>query len=140
MPTSSERKAWRRGLLFFRVWCGVVYVRVRLKILGYNSFEKTPVKINPIKANIEPEHVAQTVKLVANFVPGALCLAQSIAAHRRLAKLGWETTIRIGVKSDLGGEFMAHAWLLHKDKIILGGTESGLEKYRILTDVDPSAS
>ncbi len=83
--------------------------------------------------------VASFVRRVARFVPGALCLAQAIAAQRQLAKLGYQTTIRIGVKSDSAQHLKAHAWLIYKDEIILGGAEEALEDYKVMSDINSAS-
>lgn len=111
-------------------------VRVRLKVFGYKSFENSPIKINSLQADVNPQKIATSVEYIARFVPGALCLAQAITAQRHLAKLGFETTMRIGVKSDVGCSLKAHAWLLWQGIVILGGDEEELESYQVMTDMD----
>lgn len=135
-PGSNRlRKSFRRRTLFAKIWFKLLSVRIRLSILGYPFFEKVPIKINPNKANVTPERYAVIVKRAAKFVPGALCLAQAITAQRGLARLGYETTIRIGVKSDETANLLAHAWLLYQERVILGGSDSELQNYKTMTDM-----
>ncbi len=49
------------------------------------------------------------------------CLPQAIAAQRWLSTKGIATEIRIGVERPEGGEFGAHAWLVHGETIVTGG-------------------
>ena len=49
------------------------------------------------------------------------CLVQAIAAQNWLAALGAASEIRIGVENPADGDFGAHAWLMHRNRIITGG-------------------
>lgn len=122
--------------LYLRVWLSLTGVRLRLSSLGYASFEKLPIKTCSHRTRFSPSLVAAVVQRVARFVPGALCLAQAVTAQRMLARFGFDTTMRIGVKSEPGGNLKAHAWLMFDDRVILGGSPSQLEQYRVLTDMN----
>lgn len=134
-PIRLPRLPFRRIKLYGRIWLSVMMVRIRLTIFGYRSFERSPVRVRSTKINVEPVYIANVVARASRFVPGALCLAQSLTAQRQLARYGFDTTMRIGVKSDDGGKLLAHAWLLHNDLVILGGTDVQLEDYEIMTDM-----
>ena len=135
LRSSRLRTSLRRRTQFAKIWLNLVLVRIRLSILGYPYFEKSPTKLSQRKANVDPKRFAAKVQRAAKFVPGALCLAQAIAAQRGLARLGHETVIRIGVKSDEHTNLVAHAWLLYRDSVILGGSDSELKEYQTMTDI-----
>ena len=89
-----------------------------MMIFGYSALEKNPVMVRSRKLDIRPADIAYIVGRVSRFVPGALCLAQAASAQRQLAKYGYKTTMKIGVKSDSNGSLLAHAWLMYQDSII----------------------
>lgn len=139
MTKTSAKKPlplMNRAFLHVTLWLSLVLVRVRLGLFGYNFYQKNPVEMRtkPVP-NIRPVYISLVVQRMAKFVPGALCLAQSIVAQRKLARLGLRTTIRIGVKSDDKAQLAAHAWLLLDDRIIMGGTAAQLREYEVLTDI-----
>ena len=123
----------RQAMLYFRVWSSVVSVRSKLASSGYAAFEQSPIKVSDEKADISPAYIALVVQRVSKLVPGALCLAQAVTAQRLLARFGYETTMRIGVKSKEVGDLKAHAWLIHEGRVILGGTMAQLEAYQVIT-------
>lgn len=102
---------------------------------GYDYFVQSPEKVRSEQADFSPEFIARIVQRVAKLVPGALCLAQAVAAQRLLARFGYETVMRVGVKSDEDKTLKAHAWLLFDDKVILGGRLSQLNEFQVMTDM-----
>ena len=49
------------------------------------------------------------------------CLVQALAAQHWLLKEGIPSTIVLGVERPIDGDFGAHAWLLHGDRVVTGG-------------------
>jgi len=127
-------RRFQQAKLYFWVWFSVVQVRLKLASSGYTAFEQSPVKVLDEKADIDPAYIASIVQRASKLVPGALCLAQAVTAQRLLARFGYETTMRIGVKSEEVGDLKAHAWLIHQGRVILGGTLAQLEAYQVITD------
>ena len=61
------------------------------------------------------------VETASRYFPAiGTCLTQALAIHALLARQGCTSILRIGVKRDTDGKFIAHAWL-EKDGIILIG-------------------
>lgn len=58
------------------------------------------------------------------FLPRRPCLTQALVGQRALGRLGVETDLRIGAVRDDRGVFVAHAWIEHNGKVVLGGTDS----------------
>ena len=61
------------------------------------------------------------VRAVSRYVPGATCLTQALAAQTFLTRSGHASRIEIGVRKDERRQFLAHAWVVSGDQIILGG-------------------
>jgi hypothetical protein len=71
----------------------------------------------------------------ARIVPGATCLTQAFAAQLLLARAGYRSQMRIGVAKDEQGQFIAHAWLISNDRVVVGGSSEDLRRYVSLTDL-----
>jgi hypothetical protein len=64
------------------------------------------------------------VRAVSRYVPGATCLTQALAAQTLLARSGHASHIEIGVRKDEQRRFLAHAWVVSGDQIVIGGAEA----------------
>ena len=64
------------------------------------------------------------VRAVSRHVPGATCLTQALAAHALLARSGHKSRIEIGVRKDEERGFLAHAWVVCGDQIVIGGADA----------------
>ncbi len=53
-------------------------------------------------------------------VPGARCLAQSLAAHHLFARHGLSSMVRFGGRKKPDGTFDAHAWLESGGQVVYG--------------------
>jgi hypothetical protein len=69
--------------------------------------------------------IAWSVRAVGRRVPKASCLVQALAVQLLLARNGYGSELRVGVKTD-DGEFAAHAWVEHQGRIIVGGDGHGV--------------
>lgn len=68
----------------------------------------------------------------SRYVPKATCLVQALAGHILFSKYGYNTSIKIGVLTE-NGEFEAHAWLEHGEKVVLGESE---KNYKTILGID----
>jgi|RhiMetdeSRZDD1v2_1073273.scaffolds.fasta_scaffold344158_2 hypothetical protein len=63
-------------------------------------------------------------------LPGfGTCLTQAMTAYVLLARIGFETDLRIGVTRNDEGKFVAHAWLQKGDRILIGELGEDLDRY-----------
>jgi hypothetical protein len=46
-----------------------------------------------------------------------------------LGRVGYDASVRIGVARSDTGEFQAHAWVESGGEIVIGGSESSLQRY-----------
>lgn len=112
----SRRKLWRIGRLDLRCWAVLLAFRIALLIFGYRRIK--PWLWQAVQTDSESIHyarqVAGTVRYAARYVPGALCLAQSLTIQYLLARSGHRVEVRVGVApaNDVSVEpFRAHAWV-----------------------------
>lgn len=128
----------RRALLL-RSLLEVVSVRVMLTLVGYKNIPQArPVHL--ASAKHAPNEIASAISRVARLVPGASCLTQAVAARKILALNGYASVIRIGVKPDASRRFLAHAWVIVDDKIVLGGDQHSLADFSVLTEFSVRSS
>ena len=135
----KDRISPARRALLVRSLLEVVRVRIMLTLVGYKNIPQ-PSPAHPATAKHAPNDIASAVSRVARLVPGATCLTQAVAARKILALNGHTSIIRVGVKPDKASRFMAHAWVLVDNKIVLGGDEKSLADFSVLTEFSgPSA-
>jgi len=64
--------------------------------------------------------LAWAVQAAGRRVPGASCLVQALALHRLMTQAGHAGTLHVGVARNDGRGVDAHAWVEHRDSIVLG--------------------
>lgn len=113
-----------------RVLPVVLTVRIALWILPYRVvvrlFEPSS-KWAAADRKVVPREANALVRTVAwagrNLLADRPCLTQAIACRWLLARRGYDSTLRIGVRRDEDG-IGAHAWLEIDGRIIIGGGDS----------------
>lgn len=80
------------------------------------------------------DRVGFVIPLMGRYVPWKSdCLVQAVAAQHWLAANNMQSEIQIGADLSSGGVFDAHAWLIYKDAIIVGGEVS---RFKVLVSGD----
>jgi hypothetical protein len=88
-------------------------------------------------ASLPPARIILLVEVASRFIPGARCLARAMAAQLLLARAGYFTDMRIGVRKD-GNTLDAHAWLEY-DGVPLFESDAHLKGFAPLSPRTPSA-
>lgn len=70
------------------------------------------------------ERVAWAVIAASRLVPRATCLTQAISGQLLLRYYGYAAKLCLGVSRAEPGRFLAHAWIEHDGRVVLGGAES----------------
>lgn len=118
----------------------VAIMRIALSLLPYRRIGRwIPAPAGAPANDDDVYRVAWGVAAVAKLIPHASCLTQALAGQYLLAKAGHPATIQIGVAREKDGRVSAHAWLLHGDRIVLGGTSQKISSYTPLTDLGQGA-
>jgi Transglutaminase-like superfamily len=112
-------------VLLLRALYLVCAIRVGLFLLPFRvlqSFAQRGTK----KANAvhSADRYVWAIRAVSRCVPGATCLTQALAAQALLARSGHKSHIEIGVRKNEQRQFLAHAWVVCGDQIIIGGAEA----------------
>jgi len=115
-------------LPFMQALCVIAMIRLGLSTLGYNRLRH----IVPVARHAAPPEmlraVAWAVRRSARLVPGASCLTQALAAQFLLARRGFNSIIKVGVREE-GGKILAHAWLISETQVVIGGSGTDLTDY-----------
>jgi len=126
--------------LIFATFLTIIFVRLALSCIGYNRFRKIIPPANRPAPTALLRKLGRRVPRLARFVPGGSCLTQALAAQFMLARRGYQSDMRVGVRQDETGKIRAHAWLLSEGNVILGGHPADLQNYAPLIDLSPRSS
>jgi hypothetical protein len=106
----------------------IIVVRLALPFLTVESLRKWAGRSGHRARPIE--RLIWAVEVASRYIPGTKCLASALALQRLLSAHGIACQLNIGV-SHHGGEFGAHAWVVHEGRILIG--EEANRKYTLLT-------
>jgi len=127
----------REQIIFAKAYLLVTAIRLGLWILPYKVVRRliAGIKVKQPKIRIDEDlmvkMVVWAVSTASRFIPKAeTCLVHALAAKNLLARYGIKTELRFGVKKDENEELKAHAWVVHKGAIIIGG--AGVEQFKLL--------
>ena len=151
-PHSRARQAWnlvRRGpgsyLILFKALGLVIVVRLGLTFWSYKGlrehlprfFRRAQGRLEPEAAFGEAQRVVWAVSRAASLVPDASCLTQAFATQMMLARRGEASRLHVGVaKHPETGKFEAHAWVEHRERVIIGGPRYMIARYSPIAAFD----
>jgi transglutaminase superfamily protein len=111
----------------------VARVRIALWLLPWSRFAKSmTISQNVTPVPRSPERLEWSVRVASRAVPYATCLTQALALHRLLARHGHCSIVQVGV-GNVDGRFLAHAWVEHNGKTLLGTSENVARYSRFFT-------
>lgn len=90
------------------------------KELQAEFVERTAVARKPEPAGERALAIGRAVESAARFVPGARCVAQSLAAQTMLSRRGVPSTIQFGFRRAESGSVEGHAWLEAEGRVVAG--------------------
>lgn len=67
------------------------------------------------------ERLAWMVKAASRAVPRATCLTQAVAGQLLLRHYGYDSALCLGVAKSTSDDFLAHAWIEHDQRVLVGG-------------------
>ncbi|MEL7198555.1 MAG: lasso peptide biosynthesis B2 protein [Pseudomonadota bacterium] len=137
------RRYWTLGrrhfFLLCRAFCIVAYFRITLCFVKYKRLSKSisVTAVETVPQTPTPGAIAWAIKNTARIVPFASCLTQALALQHMLGKRGEKAVIRVGVRTTDAGRIMAHAWVIFQGVILIGGPQSNIDRYVVMTDLKP---
>jgi len=108
----------------------VAAVRLALSLMPFRrAYRLTGARgVSRRRGSPAVRRLSWAVQVAGRRIPGATCLVQALALHRLMARAGHSGTLRIGVARCDGHGLDAHAWVEHRDAIVLG-ERGDLQRY-----------
>jgi len=79
------------------------------------------------------DQVLTALETAGRQVHGATCLVRALAGRWLLSQYGHRTEIHLGVSKPIEKmQMVAHAWLEHQGKVLIGGDTAGYQPFPIL--------
>ena len=97
---------------------------------------------DPDRAKAGRLRAVWAVEAVGRYCPAiGTCLTQALAAHVLMGRTGHKSDLRIGVRRNADGKFVAHAWLEDDGTVLIGGAcHTGYIPMPVLNGLDPQVS
>lgn len=117
-------------------------VRLGLSVLPFSIMRRLLLgsgrsdRRSPIASGDIVDRTVWAVTVASSYVPAATCLTQALAARKLLVKWGCDAVVRIGAARNKAGRFQAHAWVESSGKVVIGGSESSLNRFTELRTSD----
>jgi hypothetical protein len=124
MWTKAFALPWDEKSLAVEALLRLVVVRVTL-LISQPDLRPTVRPDAPSKV-ASPADIALAIDRAAKLLPGSSCLPKAIAGIAMLARHGYASRLRIGLKND-AGHLAAHAWVEYEGNVLLGGAVSHRE-------------
>lgn len=128
-----------KALLLSCAW-RLISTYLALKTLGYPrvsrdlSDELTRSR-RKSSGTLSAAKIIWAVRAAARALPWTKCLAQAVTLHFLLARSGHASIVRIGIAGDQKLGFKAHAWVVHKERIVIGEAGAADGRFRPMTDL-----
>lgn len=134
------RLAARHFGLLVRSFFVLVIVRIALYVTSYHRIARH-VRVKDRDANgCRPVYlIVWAVEHASKLVPRANCLTRALALQYLLGRDGHGSIMRVGVSQSSGASFEAHAWVLHDNMVIIGGTSAEIARYTPIVDLAAEA-
>jgi hypothetical protein len=113
------RQDWR---LFFQACLTLVVCRVRLRHQNFATVRSWAS--NKGHGATPINRLTWSIEAASKRMRGTTCLSKALALQHMLAQNGHDSELRLGVDRS-GGLFTAHAWLVYRERVLVGGSEIG---------------
>jgi hypothetical protein len=105
------------------------------RLLRLRAFMSHKVVVGPALDHATIDRVAWAVEVAGRHMPTTTCLSQALVTQMLLGRLGYPSSLCIGVARDAVGQFEAHAWIECGGKIVMGDWED-LSRYTVLPPLE----
>ncbi len=127
---------WENLALVIKCWGLLIVIRVTLTLKSYLPILHS---IQTLKGTNDhyrhPLLFVWAVKKAALFVPKASCLTQALAVKWLMKRADKDGQLCIGVMNNPRFGFKAHAWVVYRDAVIIGGDDSNFGEYSAIIDL-----
>jgi len=119
--TATDRRVLRQAFLTLS------RVRIALWILPWDRLTTAPHTRSRARVFPTTDRLEWAIRVASRVVPRSTCLTKALALDRLLSFYGYRSIVQIGVRN-ADGRFMAHAWVEHDSRVLLG-TPADIEGY-----------
>ncbi|MBI9014125.1 MAG: lasso peptide biosynthesis B2 protein [Clostridiales bacterium] len=128
----------RTKILFLRTYILCGYYRFVMLFVPFNKLAKKMGELGVESSEAYNEELHPYILKVRKMVMTAskntpwesLCMVQALTAQKLLNNKEIDSTIYFGLSKDENNEPIAHAWLKHGGKIVVG--EKGVERFSVV--------
>jgi hypothetical protein len=125
--TKLIQLTWHQKFLLGKAFIVLAVYKCLLLIFPFNFFFKKSINATPSHSAPDEQNldaIVWAISVVSNRIPlGFTCLVQALSAKWLLRKYP-DVHICIGVHKSASQAFSAHAWVVYKNKVILGEQET----------------
>ncbi|GEM_PF-2905702 len=118
----------------------VAFARLALSILGFERVRSLLLRrlsvlnepAGDARAEARARRIVDRVQRAGELLHVS-CLVRALAAQILLLRSGYRSDLKIGVTKE-DGHLEAHAWLVRKGRVLIGGDSSQLRRYSVLQE------
>ena len=129
-------------LLLIQAAILTVAIRLALLLFRFETLRRLlagMARANGRARSVEPapvDRVAWAIRAASRRMPWvATCLTKAMAAQFLLGRMGEASQLQVGVAKDSRGRVTAHAWLLNRGSVLVGG-ERGRSSFTFLPPLE----
>lgn len=122
VSTTFQRLTVQDWQLFAGAFMTLAVCRVRLRCQAFATVRAWARR--EARGAAPVNRLTWSIEAASRRMKGTTCLSKALALQHLLARNGHDSELRIGVDKS-GGLFTAHAWLVHREWILVGGWEIG---------------
>lgn len=130
-------------MLTFSAWVRLVRMYFVLRALPFHKLRERMERPYPIaveQSGVGERQIIRAVERASRYVLARrTCLTRAIVAREMLARHGYPSELRIGVRRGADGKFEAHAWLV-RDNLIIIGDLPDLHRYQVMPSIERRAT
>jgi hypothetical protein len=130
---------WRDKWLILASLYELWHARLTLSLMGFGppAIACSKTMALPFPPDDLLHRVGWSIHCASFLVIKPTCLVRAMAGQHVLARKGYGSEIRVGVRGNADRGFEAHAWLVSGETIILGGTPPVLQSYAPMIGARP---
>lgn len=107
-------------------------MRLGLRFVPFQTLQsklETASQLFPkAKEQLSVGKIIWVVNASSRYMPGVKCLARALTAQVLMKQHGHPSELRIGVAKAETGELEAHAWIEHRERVVIGNLND-LQRY-----------
>ncbi|MFL2693723.1 MAG: lasso peptide biosynthesis B2 protein [Gammaproteobacteria bacterium] len=121
-------------LIFILTFVLLIFLRLHLSLRGFGSLVKLLKKKRNNRLNENKiKYLIKSIEILSSIIPNISCLLKA-SALKIIFRESNDLKLVIGINVNQYKVFESHAWILHKDKVILNN-DSKIKQYKIIYEI-----